>query len=494
MVGITGLGSGIKIDEIVTALVNAERAPKTNQLDNLEKQTTTRISAMGTLTGALNTFKTALDALNKPSLFESRTASTSSSSVLKATAATTAPAGTYSVQVQQLATSSKVALQSVASGTGSGSTVATFNSGTLEISAGNTSISVDVTGANNTLAGMRDAINEAGKDSGISATIITDDSGSRLVLSSTKTGAGNDIQVAVTEDGVTSGNNALTSQSFTPTVDPDNADAFLKPSSDTGAAGVITQAKSAKLTIDGLQLVRDSNKIEDALEGVTLDLASAQSATDLADGKTISLTVGVDKGSVKSSLQKFVDAYNALISSTAQLTAVVKVDGSNEPVTGPLVGDSTVRNVMSGLRNEIVKMTGGSESNIRALASLGITTGKDGKLSLDDAQLTEALDSNFEQVGGYLAGDDGLMGRLSGFVSSYVATDGVLKQRTDALQATKMDVDKQREALNKRVESLQTRLYAQYNAMDSLVGQLTRTSESLGNMLANLPGFVKKDS
>lgn len=488
MAGITGLGSGIKIDEIVTALVNAERAPKTNQLDRLEKQTTTRISAIGSLTGALNTFKTALDALNKPSLFESRTASTSSSSVLKATATATAPAGTYSVQVQQLAASSKVALQSVSGGTG-----ATFNSGTLEISAGSSSISIDVTAANNTLAGMRDAINEAGKDSGINATIITDDSGSRLVLSSTKTGAGNDIQVAVTEDGVTSGDNALSGQAFIPTVDPDNSGVFLKPSSDTGAGGVITQAQSAKLTIDGLQLVRDSNKIEDALEGVTLDLASAQSATDLADGKTISLTVGVDKGSVKSNLQKFVDAYNALMSSSAQLTAVVPVDGSDKPVTGPLVGDSTVRSVMSGLRNEIVKMTGVSDSGVRALADLGITTDKDGKLSLDDTKLTAALDSNFDQVGGYLTGDDGLMGRLSDFVSGYVATDGVLKQRTDALQTTKQGIDKQREALDKRVESLQTRLYAQYNAMDSLVGQLSRTSESLGNMLANLPGFVRKD-
>ena len=488
MAGITGLGSGIKIDEIVTALVNAERAPKTNQLDRLEKQTTTRISAIGSLTGALNTFKTALDALNKPSLFESRTASTSSSSVFKATATATAPAGTYSVQVQQLAASSKVALQSVSGGTG-----ATFNSGTLEISAGSSSISVDVTAANNTLAGMRDAINEAGKDSGINATIITDDSGSRLVLSSTKTGAGNDIQVAVTEDGVTPGDNALSGQAFIPTVDPDNSGVFLKPSSDTGAGGVITQAQSAKLTIDGLQLVRDSNKIEDALEGVTLDLASAQSATDLADGKTISLTVGVDKGSVKSNLQKFVDAYNALMSSSAQLTAVVPVDGSDNPVTGPLVGDSTVRSVMSGLRNEIVKMTGVSDSGVRALADLGITTDKDGKLSLDDTKMTAALDSNFDQVGGYLTGDDGLMGRLSNFVSSYVATDGVLKQRTDALQTTKQGIDKQREALDKRVESLQTRLYAQYNAMDSLVGQLSRTSESLGSMLANLPGFVRKD-
>lgn len=487
MAGITGIGSGIKIDEIVTALVNAERAPKTNQLDRLEKQTTTRISAIGTLTGAMNSFKTALDALNKPALFESRTASTSNSSVLKATASSTAPAGSYSVQVQQLAASSKVALQSV-----SGGTAATFNSGTLEISVGNTSISVDVTAANNTLAGMRDAINEAGKSSGISATIITDDSGSRLVLSSTKTGAGNDIKVVASEDGETTGSNLLTSQAFVPVEDPDNEGAFLKPNSDSGAGGVITQAKSAKLTIDGLQLVRDSNKIDDALEGVTLDLVAVQSATDLTDGKTINLTVGVDKSSVKTNLQKFVDAYNALVSSAAQLTAVVEVEGS-KPVAGPLVGDSTVRSVLAGLRNEIVKMTGDSDAGVRALADLGITTGKDGKLAIDDAKLTKALDENFEQVGAYLTGNDGLMGRLSGFVSDYVASEGVLKQRDSALRGTLKDIDKQRESLDKRITSLQDRLYAQYNAMDSLVGQLSRTSESLSNMLANLPGFVRKD-
>jgi flagellar hook-associated protein 2 len=255
---------------------------------------------------------------------------------------------------------------------------------------------------------------------------------------------------------------------------------------------VITQAKSAKLTIDGLQLVRDSNKIEDALEGVTLDLVAVQSATDLTDGKTINLTVGVDKSSVKTNLQKFVDAYNALVSSAAQLTAVVEVEGS-KPVAGPLVGDSTVRSVLAGLRNEIVKMTGDSDAGVRALADLGITTGKDGKLAIDDAKLTKALDENFEQVGAYLTGNDGLMGRLSSFVSDYVASEGVLKQRDSALRGTLKDIDKQRESLDKRITSLQDRLYAQYNAMDSLVGQLSRTSESLSNMLANLPGFVRKD-
>jgi flagellar hook-associated protein 2 len=486
MVGITGIGSGIDIDSIVTAMVNAERAPKTNQLDRLEKTTVARISAMGSLTSALNTFKTAVDSLNKTSLFESRTASSSNTSALKVTAATTAPAGSYNVQVKQLATSSKVALQSV-----TGGNTATFNSGSLSISAGSSSFDVNITAANNTLAGMRDAINEAGKSSGVSATIITDDSGSRLVLSSTKSGAGNDIQVVANEDNVTAGGNALTSQAFTPTVDPGNADAFLKPDSTTGAGGVITKALSAKISIDGLELVRDSNRIADALEGVTLDLTAAQSSTDLAEGKTISVTVGVDKGSVKTNLQKFVDAYNALISTTSQLTAVVPVDGGN-PVTGPLLGDSSIRNVLSGLRNEMVKMTG--EGGVRALADLGIATEKDGKLKLDDTKLTKALDSNFDQVAGYLAGDNGLMSRLSKSVGAYVGTTGVLKQRTDALQATKLSVDEQRTALSKRVESLQSRLYAQYNAMDSLVGRLQKTSESLANQLANLPGFVKKDS
>lgn len=485
MVGITGIGSGIKIDEIVSALVNAERAPKTNQLDRLEKTTVARISAMGSLSSALNTFKTAVDSLNNPSLFSSRTASSSNTSALKVTAASTAPAGNYNVQVKQLASSSKVALQSVAGGTG-----ATFNSGSLTISTGSSSFGVDITTGNNTLAGMRDAINEAGKNSGVSATIITDASGARLVLSSTKSGAGNDLQVVASENGVTSGANALTTQTFTPTVDPGNSDAFLKPNSTTGTGGVITKAQSAKISIDGLELVRDTNRVEDALEGVTLDLAAVQSASDLADGKTISVTVGVDKGAVKSNLQKFVDAYNALVGTTSQLTAVVPVDGGN-PVTGPLLGDSSIRNVLSGIRSEMVKIT--SEGGVRALADLGITTQKDGKLKLDDAKLTKTLDSDFQQVGGYLTGDSGLMGRLSKSVGAYVGSDGVLKQRTDALQATKVSVDEQRKALSIRVESLQARLYAQYNAMDSLVGRLQKTSESLASQLASLPGFVKKD-
>lgn len=584
MAGILGVGSGIDIDSIVTALVNAEKAPKTLQLDRLEKTTTSRFSALGTLKGSLSALQTSIQGLNKSSIFDSRTASSTSTSVLTAKASTSAIAGKYSVQVQQLASGSKVGLQSVASSS------AKFNSGTLTISAGSSSFEVDVTAANNTLAGLRDSINAEGKSAGISATIVSDSSGSRLVLSSGKTGEGNDIKVMASEDGVTSGTVALTTQAFQPSVSlklpniaggalstfqggdiaissgsvnlnvtiPDgftledvrdliningnpqgisaaiesdssgarlvlsssngssltstvtssggsvgsNALTALAPASDavatatgpnssTGAAGIITQAKSAVLFVDGLKVVSDSNSVTTAVEGVTLSLVSAQSATDIAAGKTIDITVGTDKATVKGNLQKFVDAYNSMMTTVGQLTAVVPVGEDDAPVTGALVGDVTARGLVAGLRAELVKMS--SDGSIKALAQLGITTQKDGTLKIDDTVLSSALDNNFDQVAEYLAGDKGLMGRLESNVNDYLKTNGVLDQRTKALQSTLTNIDDQREALDLRIEKLQERLVAQYTAMDQLVASLKKTSESLTNQLASLPGFVKKD-
>lgn len=586
MAGILGVGSGIDIDSIVTALVNAEKAPKTLQLDRLEKSTTSRFSALGTIKGSLSSLQTAIQNLNKPSLFTARTASSSSSSVLTAKADSAAVAGKYSVQVQQLASTSKIGLQSVSS-----DAATKFNSGTMTISVGSSSFDVDVTAANNTLSGIRDSINAAGKGQGVSATIVTDASGSRLVLSTSKSGEGNDIKVAVSEGAVAVGTVALSTQAFQPSasltlpafaggstssfqsgnlaisagavdldiavadgdsledirdainvagagqgvsasismegssarlvlsssngtaltasatssggIDGSNALTTLNPeagitavsagpNSTTGAAGVINKAQSAVLFIDGLKVVSDSNSVSSAIDGVTLNLASAQSSADLSAGKTVDITIGVDKSTVKSNIQKFVDAYNGLINAAAQQTAVVQVGEGENPVAGALVGDATVRGLLSGLRGELVKMTGGEGT--RALAELGITTQKDGTLKIDDTKLTAALDSNFEGVADYFTGSNGLMVRLNSSVNEYLKTDGVFDQRTKALQSTLSNIDDQREALDLRIEKVQARLVAQYTAMDQLVANLTRTSEALSNQLASLPGFVKKDS
>ena len=486
MGGILGIGSGIDIDSIVTAMVNAEKAPKTLQLDRLEKTTTARFSALGTVKGSLSGLQTAIQNLNKPSLFTTRTASSSASGVLTAKADADVPAGKYSIQVQQLATSSKVGLQSIED-----ASTAKFDSGKLTISAGSSSFDVDVTADNNSLSGIRDAINEAGKEQGVSATIVNDASGSRLVLSSSKSGDNNDIKVTSapdTSDGATSGDIRLDTLAFDPAV------TTTKPDSETGAAGIINKAQSAILFVDGLKSVSESNSVSTAIEGVTLNLVSAQSSEDIAAGKTVDVTVGVDKASVKTNIQKFVDAYNGLMNTVSQQTAVVSMGDGEKPVVGALVGDATMRGLVSGLRNELVKMTG--SDGPQALAQLGITTQKDGTLKIDDSKLTAALDKDFQGVADYLTGDNGLMKRLDKNVNEYLKSGGVFDQRTTALQKTLNGpggIDEQRKTLDTRIAKLQERLVAQYSAMDQLVAGLQKTSESLANQLANLPGLVKKD-
>ena len=576
MAGITGLGSGIDINSIVKALVDAERAPKQAQLDRLEQTTSSRISALGTMRSAIGEFSSALTSLNKLSAFQKQTVSSTNSSILTATSTGTIPAGRFSLQVQQVASSSKVALQSV-----SGTSAATFNSGKLTISAGSSSIDIDVTEDNNSLLGIRDAINTAGSSQGISASIVSDASGSRLVLSSSKTGAGNDIQVTATSDGVTQGANSLSALGFSSTAsavqlpsfsagaaatfkagtlsltsgavnldiavaadatlddiraainldgagqgfsatlesveggaarlmvysssgDPvavtssspdtglgDNNLSALNSVSDSNARTIDT-AKSAMFTVDGLAVVQDSNSVTGVIDGLTLNLVAAQSADDIAAGKTIDVTVGQDKGSVKSNLQKFVEAYNKLIQTNNDMTAVVQVGEGKKPVTGALLGDSSLRNLLSGVRKEMTRL--GDESGLGSLAELGISTQKDGKLSIDTVKLDEALSSNYDAVATFMAGDDGLMGRLEAVVKPYADDDGILGQRQKSLQGTLSSVDKQKEALDLRIEKVQARLFSQYNAMDMLVGRLQKTSENLANQLASLPGLVKKDN
>jgi len=140
----------------------------------------------------------------------------------------------------------------------------------------------------------------------------------------------------------------------------------------------------------------------------------------------------------------------------------------------------------------LVNPVGGD--GVRVLADLGITTQKDGTLKIEDTKLDAALKDNFDAVGSFFLGDTGLMKRLDGQVASYSQTGGILSQRMSALQSTDADIKKQTEDLKLRVDSMQKRLLAQFNAMDSLVGQLNGTSNQLQNTLSNLPGVVRKNN
>lgn len=486
--GIPGIGSGMDIRGMVDALVTAERAPKAAQLSRLEKSTTAQFSALSQFKNALAEFQDSLKKLDDPTLFEKRSASSGKSDVFSVTANAKATAGNYNVQVFNLAQTSKVALTGVEDPT------AEVGTGKLTVAFGDTSLDIDISEDNNSLTGIRDAINAAGKGKGLSATIVNDPSGeggARLMLSSDSSGAGNDISVSVTSGAEDTGD--LSILAFTPP-DPD-ADYTPTPvdANNPLAARVISYARDANLAIDGIRISSSTNTVEEAIEGVSINLKSAQSADDQTAAATINLNVSEDKNGVNKSVNDFVNAYNKMLETVNSLTTVVPVGGDDgQPHAAALVGDASVRSFMSAMRSELGSM-GGEAGGIRILADLGVTTQRDGTLAVDNEKLTEALENNFDQLNGFLTGNDGLMARLSNQIDPFSKSGGILDNRTKALQNTLASVDDQREALDLRIEKVEARLLNQFNAMDSLLGQLAGTSSYLTSVLDSLPGVVRKD-
>ncbi|WP_312933247.1 flagellar filament capping protein FliD [Stutzerimonas nitrititolerans] len=463
MAGITGIGSGMDIDAMVGALVAAEKAPKEAQLNRLATATTTKISALGTLRTALSSFQTALKDLNDIKLFENRSAKSSNTDLLTATASKTAQSGTYSVKIEQLATGSKTATKALVGDFTAGA------AGTLTVTVGSgEGVSVEVEeGAS--LTQVKDALNAALKDSGVSANLLTDPSTgkTRLVMSSSNTGEGKDVSITASAE----------------------LEAFTIKTANKATAeegGWLEQAQNAKFSIDGLPLESATNKVEGAIPDVTLDLVAADK------DKSITVTVAQDQEGVTANIKKFVDAYNNLIKTTNSLTKVTKVGEDGTPLTGGLVGDSSVRSILSGIQNELIS-AGGSDG-VRLLSDLGITTQKDGTLGIDDKKLKTALENNFDAVGSFFTGDTGLMSRLNNRVDGFNQTGGILAQRVSGLEVTTADIKAQREKLELRIESMTARLYSQFNAMDTMVAQLSNTSSWLETTLSSLPGVVKKSA
>lgn len=453
MAGITGLGSGLDINSLVKTMVQAETSPKASQLSRLDKAAETKLSALGTLQGALSTFQTALKDLNKASLYDNVKATSSSSDTLSVSAEKNALPGKYSVEVSYLATSSQIATQAVSKDFKAGS------AGTLEIGLGendDSPVRVNISeGA--TLTEIRDALNEQLKDKGISANIVNNPSTgqSQLVLNAKETGAGKDIQLSGSLGNVDFGVDVQTLQ----------------------------KAENAKFKVDGLELESATNTVKDVIPDVEFTLKAKTEAD-----KPVTVTVGEDKAGVKTQLKKFVDAYNELMSVTKNLTRVTQVGEGKEPVVAALVGDSSVRNLVNGVRAEL-SMPGNTGSALKGLSDLGISLDKDGKLKIDDKKLDKALESGFDEVGGFLTGDGGLMSRLENRISGFVGKEGIIGTRQKSLESQRADITKQQEKLTLRAAQVEARLFKQFNTMDALVGQLSQTSSSLAASLASLPGM-----
>jgi len=448
-----GLGSGLDTTAIVKALVDAEKTPKQSQLDRRTSANTASISAVGSLKSALTAYKTALEKLNDTAnpAFLGSTAASSNDKYVKATAGSSAVNGSYSIQVSQLATASRVASQRFTDS----SSVVSASGGTLTITQNNADFDVTIP-ANATLQQARDAINAQANAKGFTANIVNDGTGSRLVLSSETMGDGSDIS--------TSGITGLT-------IDPSSQ------LTDAGGAGRIgDEAKDAEFEIDGMKLTSKSNKVDNAISGMTFELLSKTETLS-----PVSITVATNTDGLKKSVQSFVDAYNALVNTINTVSVSVKAaDGTwSSPA---LSGDSAVRSMLTAMRNELVVPGGAGSGQLTVLSQLGINTGQsNGLLEFDSTKFTKAITD--QKLGGEVQnlfnGSGGLLDRMTKAMEPFSATGGVLDERNKSLEVAKKSLSLEQSSLDARIKDLEASLTKKYNTMDTLVGQLNAQRDSV---------------
>jgi flagellar hook-associated protein 2 len=445
------LGSGLDITSLVGQLVAAERAPGELRIRRLTNQTDTKISALGALNGVLSTLQSSLNGLKTLESFQIKKAESADRTVFTASATSAAASGTYNIEVEQLATAQR--LNSAAFAAGSGAVVGT---GTLTLTSGTDSFSVDISDSANTLAGIRDAINASTANTSVQASVIQAADGARLVLAARAVGAANSIRVTQT-----GGDGGLAQLVYDPGV--------------TTNLQVLAPAQDARVIIDGFTVNSTSNVIEDAIDGVSISLLRAN------DNTAFALTVSNDRAKVVENINKFVTEYNNVAGKAQELR---KFDPSTESA-GPLLGDATLRSIETSLRRELTSRTASAAAPYDSLAAIGIRTGADGKLRVDSGRLNAALDADFSTAARLFGAEDGVAARLARVVDSALAPEGVLATRTTGLQATKKSLDADQKALDARMELVKARYTKQFVAMDQLLTSLQSTATYLTQQLAN---------
>lgn len=379
-----GLGSGLDINAIVSKLMAVESQPLT-ALAAKEASYQARITAFGTLKAGLSALQTALSGLLDAKSMKTTTAGVADSSLASATAGSAAVPGTYSLKVSLLAQAHKIASAGFASVNDVvGSGTLTFSFGSLDgsaftVNADAPARSVTIPVGQNTLAGIRDAVNAAGI--GVTATIVNDGStsGNRLVFSSVASGAANSLKVTVADDDATPTDNLGLSR------------LAYDPAAASGSGKNMEQkvaAQNASLTIDGIAISKSSNTIADAIQGVTLNLVKA------SPDATTTLTVASDTSGVAKSVSAFVKAYNDLAASIASLT---KYDVANKKAA-VLTSDSAPRIAQSQLRSILGATLAGSGLTMTTLAQVGVSFKADGTLGLDTGKLNAAVASDASGV------------------------------------------------------------------------------------------------
>ena len=332
-----------------------------------------------------------------------------------------------------------------------------IGTGTLTITVGGQAMNLSVDGSHGSLASIRDAINNASDNPGVSATIVNGTDGAHLVLSGTRTGAANGFTVSSS-----GGDGGLAALNYDPAASSGNG------------LSVINAASDALYTIDGLAANSAGNSISTAIDGLTLNLSTLGTST---------VSVANDPSKATSALTNLVNTYNSFVGIYQNLT---KYDATTK-TAGAMIGDAT----LNGINSTLSRIIGGS-ANGATLSSIGISLQVDGTLKLDSDKLNAALADGGKQVSDVFGGDNGFSAQLGAQLTNWVGDHGVLTGRTDSISQQLKDLGDQQAALDARMDSLTARYQAQFTALDTLMSKLNSTSSYLTQQFDALTNSNKK--
>jgi flagellar hook-associated protein 2 len=438
-----GGGSGLNITELTESLVEAERAPQQAILDRTKDKAELSISAYGVVTSAVQTLKASFSALDDVTDLVAFDASSSSESVLTATANSSANSGSYQVTVNSLAERDTWTFD------GLDSTTDTISVNTVDVTIDGVASQISVTDKN--LAGIAAAINASGL--GLTATIVDSgaSSGRYVLMVSGETGADNSF--SITSDG-------LSGESRT------------------------TTASDLQFTLNGVTIERPTNTVSDVIDGVTFSAVS-----------TGSTTVGInsDTSALKARLLAMVDAFNGV--QTVFNTLKDSSGSSDDELAGALATDSTFRTLISSIRSNISGEISTSSGDINYLTDLGIGFDRSGFLQVKDAVLDDALANDLTDVvealsagtneqSVYGTADRGLAGDMYVLLDKLNRSDGVITTLVNNADSRLLAYESDLMDLDARMERIKERYLTQFSMMERIVGEMKSTGDYLANQLA----------
>ncbi|TGB98155.1 flagellar filament capping protein FliD [Escherichia sp. E2661] len=493
-----GIGSGIDTASMLEQLKASEQQRLT-PYTSLQNSYKAKISAWGSISSLLSTLQKSVKSLGGDAF---NTLKVSTNKAFTATASTGALADTHEITVEQLASAHKL---KTATQTSDDTALGTTTSGgtrkiTITQKDGKTT-EVELKDDETSLNSIAKAINKQNGD--VSASVQRTDNGYQLVLSSKTTGSDGEMSVKVDGDqnladimDTSAGGQHLDDQGVPVAGDPGAADKMIS----------VSDAKDAKLSVDGTDFTRSNNNITDIIDGVTLKLNAVSEAdkNDPTKLQSEQLTLTADTSAIKTNLKDFVKQYNALLSATTAASKYVKNDTSGlsddavaTPSTksGALMGDSTLRGMVSQIRSTVNGVYGDSGADYGALADLGIKIdAATGQMTLDEDKLDKAIADDPDQIANMFVGhgsNEGMATTLGNIISSYVGTGsddktGLIKTTTDGLDSQNKVVQQQIDKTQKLIDAQVERYRIQFQNLDTAMSKMNSMNSQLTSLLSTL--------